>query len=392
MNSSVAARSGDAKTLLGLLMSRIAPRIGYILDKAMDGREITWEEGAALFATRGAEFSALMLTADELRRRAAGDAVTYVVNRNINFSNVCTVGCGFCAFRAGAGGARAYRLSISEIAARAQEAYRQGATEVCLQGGIDPELEVRFYIDVCEAIKSAAPEIHIHAFSPMEIATGAKRLGCDLETYLKRLKEAGLGSIPGTAAEILDDEIRRVICPGKIDVETWVTVIKTAHQVGLPSTSTMMYGHVETPDHWARHLSLLRDIQKTTGGFTEFVPLSFIHPNTVLYKRGLVRPWVSGTAEIKVHAVARIMLNGYINNIQVSWVKLGPKLAQVCLEAGANDLGGTLTEERISSSAGATWGQSMAEEELCRLINDVDRTPAQRTTTYQIVRTGPEIK
>jgi 7,8-didemethyl-8-hydroxy-5-deazariboflavin synthase CofH subunit len=364
----------------------IDPVVASILDKALDGKELSAEEGIELFKVRGSELRALVLTADELRRRAVGDVVTYVVNRNINFTNICVVRCGFCAFSKDLADPNAYFLSVDEIVQRAKEAWKMGATEVCIQGGLHPNIRADFYAEICKAIKKEIPLIHIHAFSPMEIIYGAEKTGLGLEEYLKYLKEAGLDSIPGTAAEILDDQIRGIICPKKIDVRTWVEVIKTAHKLGIPTTSTMMYGHVDQPVDRAKHLVLLRQIQKESGGFTEFVPLSFIHPNTLIYKNGSARPGATGAEDIKMYAVSRLILNGYINNIQVSWVKLGLKFAQVCLNAGANDFGGTLMEENISRAAGAFSRQYISPEELRRLIKDIGRTPAQRTTTYKIMK------
>jgi FO synthase subunit 2 len=329
--------------------------------------------------------NALILTADELRRQTVGDTVSYVVNRNINFTNICDVRCGFCAFSRDQKEPEAYLLSIDEIVKRAEEAWKMGATEVCIQGGINPKVHSNFYVEICTAIKKKMPSIHIHAFSPMEIIYGSEKAGLGIEEYLKTLKEAGLDSMPGTAAEILDDQVRNIICPTKISVENWVKVIKTAHRLGIHTTSTMMYGHIESPEQRSKHLSLLREIQKERQGFTEFVPLSFMHLNTPIYKKSIVKYSPTGTEDIKMYSVSRLMLNGYIRNIQVSWVKLGPKLAQFCLNAGANDLGGTLMEENISSAAGASSGQYLSPEELKRLIRCAGRTPAQRTTTYEII-------
>lgn len=368
------------------IIKSIDPVIANILDKALDGKELSVKEGIELFKVRGLELNALVLTADELRRRAVGDVVTYVVNRNINFTNICVVRCGFCAFSKGITEPNAYFLSVDEIVQRAKEGWKMGATEVCIQGGLHPDIHPDFYAEICRAIKKEVPSIHIHAFSPMEIIYGAEKSGLGVEEYLKYLKEAGLDSMPGTAAEILDDQIRRIICPKKIDVRTWVKVIKTAHKLGIPTTSTIMYGHIDQPEHWAKHLVLLRQIQKETGGFTEFIPLSFVHPNTPIYKNGSARPGATGAEDIKMYAVSRLILNGYINNIQVSWVKLGPKFAQICLNAGANDFGGTLMEENISRAAGAVSGQYISPEELHKLIKDIGRIPAQRTTTYKIIK------
>jgi FO synthase subunit 2 len=355
------------------------------LDKALEGKELSVDEGTKLFNAKGLELNALILTADELRRRTVGDTVSYVVNRNINFTNLCYARCGFCAFSRDLNDPDAYLLSVDEIVRRAEEAWKIGATEVCIQGGLNPDIRPDFYVEICTAIKKRVPLIHIHAFSPMEIIYGSEKTGLGIEEYLKYLKEAGLDSMPGTAAEILDDQVRSVICPKKINVESWVKVIKIAHRLGIPTTSTMMYGHVESLEQRSKHLALLREIQKETQGFTEFVPLSFMHLNTPIYKKGLVAHSPTGTDDIKMYSVSRLMLNGYIRNIQVSWVKLGPKLAQFCLNAGANDLGGTLVEENISRTAGASSGQYLSPEEIRRLIRDTGRPPVQRTSTYEII-------
>ncbi|RLI29274.1 MAG: 7,8-didemethyl-8-hydroxy-5-deazariboflavin synthase subunit CofH, partial [Candidatus Hecatellales archaeon] len=315
-----------------------------------------------------------------------GETVTFVVNRNINFTNVCMVRCGFCAFSRPPNASDAYLLKPEAVAERAAEAWKAGATEVCLHGGIHPEIGLEYYVDVLRAVKARVPAIHTHAYSPMEVYYAAEKAGVSVEEALKALREAGLDSMPGTAAEILDDEVRAVLCPRKLNVERWVEVVKTAHRLGIPTTSTMMYGHVDSARHRAQHLNLLRNLQKQTGGFTEFVPLSFIHPQAPIYLKGLARPGATGIEDLKLHAVARLMLQGWIDNIQASWVKLGPKLAQAALYAGANDLGGTLMEENISRAAGATVGQHLPSEELIRLIREAGRTPAQRTTTYQIIK------
>jgi len=361
------------------------PVVANILDKTLSGKDVTVEEATELFNTDGVELNTLILVANELRRRAVGDTVTFVVNQNINFSNVCVKRCGFCAFSKEMGEPDAYLLSISKIVEMAKEAALMGATEVCIQGGIHPKLDENFYLEVCRAIKRAVPTIHIHAFSPEEINYGAERVGECIEEYLKALRSAGLDSIPGTAAEILDDQIRSIICPRKIKTSKWVQVIKTAHQLRIPTTSTIMYGHVDKPEHWARHLVLLREIQRETGGFTEFVPLTFVYPNTPIYRKGLARSGSTGADDVKMHAISRLILEGYINNIQVSWVKLGVKSAQSCLNAGANDFGGTLMNENISSAAGANSGQYLSSKQIQKLIKDIGRIPVQRTTTYDLI-------
>jgi 7,8-didemethyl-8-hydroxy-5-deazariboflavin synthase CofH subunit len=368
------------------LLSGIDLGVARILDRALSDREITPEEGARLFGVQGAELLALMLAADELRRRKVGDIVTYVVVRNINFTNICYTGCSFCASAKHFEDPDAYFMDLGEIADRAEEAWRRGATEVCLQGGLHPRMSGYYYRDICVAIKERVPELHIHAFSPFEILYCSRRTGLSIEGVLRMLKEAGLGTIPGTAAEILDSEVRRVLTRNKLTAEQWVEIVRTAHRLGIRSTATIMYGHVDRPEHWARHIGLIRSIQKETGGFTEFVPLGFIHQNTRLYREGGARPGPTGMEDVKMHAVARLMLNGWIENIQVSWVKLGPKLAQVCLNAGANDFGGTLMDEIISKSAGATYGEYMPPEEFRRLIRDMGRIPAQRNTTYELLK------
>ena len=347
---------------------------------------MTRAEGLLLAAAGPDAIGAIAAAADEVRRRRAGDIVTYVVNRNINFTNVCTIGCRFCAFSVAPEAADAFDLSLEEIAARAREAWDRGATEVCVQGGLPPDLDGFHYRDILRAIKRAAPELHIHAFSPMEVTYGAEKTGLSLADYLRLLRDEGLGSLPGTAAEILDDGIRQRLSRDKVTVAQWVDVITTAHRLGIPTTSTMMYGHVEQPAHWVDQLCLLRDIQRETGGFTEFVPLGFIHHHTPIFQDGGSRPGPSAADHVKVHALARLMLQGRIDNIQVSWVKLDRELSQHCLRAGGNDYSGTLMEENISRSAGATAGEYLPPEEFHRRIRELGRVPAQRTTTYQLVR------
>ncbi|MCP8307514.1 MAG: 5-amino-6-(D-ribitylamino)uracil--L-tyrosine 4-hydroxyphenyl transferase CofH [archaeon] len=376
-------------SLFESLLHVIDPVIASILDKAIDGKEISVEEGVELFEAKGIEMNTLMLVADELRRQKVGNIVTYIINRNINFTNICIKRCGFCAFSRGYRDEEGYFLPIKEVVHRTKEAWELGATEVCIQAGLPPRMDGYLYINVCKAIKKELPDIHIHAFSPEEIAYGALRLETTVEDYLKMLKEAGIGSLPGTSAEILDDEIRRIISPGRIRTKDWINVIKTAHKLGIPTTSTIMYGHIENSLHKARHIAIIRDIQKETNGITEFVPLSFVHSEAPMYKKGLVRgvrPGATGAEVVKMHAVSRIMLNNYMKNIQVSWVKEGTKLSQFCLNAGANDLGGTLIDESISRSAGAIHGQLLRPKDFRRLIRDIGRIPAQRSTTYDILR------
>jgi FO synthase len=329
---------------------------------------------------------ALVAVADELRRRVVGDAITYVVNRNINFTNVCFVGCSFCGFGRGPGAADAYSHSPEEVGRRAAEAWQRGATEVCIQGGLPRDLDGYFYRDVLRAIKRAVPGMHVHAFSPMEISYGVDKTGLPLRDYLRMLKDEGLGSIPGTAAEILDDRVRRELSPNKLPVARWVEIVTAAHELGIPSTSTMMYGHVEEPADWVRHILLLRSIQKRTEGFTEFVPLGFIHEKTRLFKHGGARAGAERDEHLRVHALARVLLHGSIRNLQVSWVKLGFEVSLACLQAGANDFSGTLMEENISKAAGATHGEYVAPEEFRRMIWSIGRTAVERTTTYGVRR------
>ena len=366
-----------------------SPHVRAVLGRLLDGGELSVEDGIGLTEVAGRDFMALTLVADEMRRRQAGDIVTYVVNRNINFTNVCIKHCTFCAFSRDHREEEGYFLPMDEVVRRALEAWEMGATEVCIQAGLPPKLEGSYYIDLCRAIKAAIPEMHLHAFSPEEILYGSTRSGLPIPEYLSALKAAGLGTLPGTSAEVLDQEVRDVIARGRITVEQWIEVITSAHAQGIRTTSTIMYGHVETPAHWIRHMNLLRDIQKDTGGFTEFVPLSLIYQEAPMYRQGLVpgvRQGATGIEVIKMHALARLFLGPTFRNIQSSWVKEGPKLAQVLLAAGANDLGGTLINESISTSAGAGYGQLVPPAELRRLVRDAGRVPAQRNTEYDLVR------
>ena len=363
-----------------------SPTVADILERALAGQDLDESAGLTLANATGDDFVAVVKIADELRRRAVGDRVTYVVNRNLNFTNVCVVGCAFCGFGRGPRSPDAFFHSTESLVAKAVEAVERGASEVCIQGGLPRDLNGAYYADLLRAIKSQLPDLHLHAFSPMEIVHGVEKTGMSLREHLQTLKETGLGSIPGTAAEILDDEVRRLLSPNKLKVSQWIEVIRTAHELGIPSTSTMMYGHVETPEHWVRHLLLLREIQMETGGFTEFVPLGFIHSQTRLFRSGRARPGSSLEEHLLVHALARILLNGHIRNIQVSWVKLGFEGALACLDAGANDFGGTLMEESISKAAGSHFGESVSPDEIRALIRTIGRTPAERTTTYKIRR------
>ncbi len=342
----------------------------------------TDDEYLALATADGTALEAVAALADSLRRDAVGDDVTFVVNRNINFTNICYTGCRFCAFAQRKGDADAYSLSADEVADRAWEAHVAGATEVCMQGGIDPELPVTGYADLVRAVKARVPSMHVHAFSPMEIANGVTKSGLSIREWLISLREAGLGTIPGTAAEILDDEVRWVLTKGKLPTSMWVEVVTTAHEVGLRSSSTMMYGHVDSPRHWVGHLNVLRGIQDRTGGFTEFVPLPFVHQNSPLYLAGAARPGPTHRDNRAVHALARIMLHGRISHIQTSWVKLGVQRTQVMLNGGANDLGGTLMEETISRMAGSEYGSAKTVAELVAIAEGIGRPARQRTTTY----------
>jgi FO synthase len=348
------------------------------------GVDLGLEEGVTLSKVEGEDFSALVRVADEIRRRVVGDRITYVVNRNLNFTNVCIVGCAFCGFGRGADAPDAYFHSTDTLVAKSVEAVERGATEVCIQGGLPKDLDGYYYVQLLRAIKARLPDLHVHAYSPMEITYGVEKTRLPLREYLVMLKEAGLNSIPGTAAEILDDEVRKSLSPNKLKVRQWIEIIRTAHSLGIPTTSTMMYGHTELPEHWVRHLLLLRDIQKDTGGFTEFVPLGFIHSQTRLFQTGRARAGHSIREDLIVHALSRVLLNGYIPNIQVSWVKLGFQDSLACLEAGANDFGGTLMEESISKAAGASFGEFVSPGEFRALIRTIGRVPVERATSYKV--------
>lgn len=383
------ARPCDASPVFEETLRACRPQFASVLEAALGGRELSFEEALTLAEAEGADLAALVAAADHLRREVVGDAITYVVNRNINFTNVCFVGCQFCGFSRGPGADDAYHLSLEQVVAKARDARAIGATEVCIQGGLPRDFDGWFYRDILRAIKSAVPELHIHAFSPMEIAYGVEKTGLSVPDYLRMLKEEGLGTIPGTAAEILDDRIRRQLSPNKLPVHRWVEIVSTAHRLGIRSTSTMMYGHVEEPADWVRHLLLVRRIQRETAGFTEFVPLGFVHTHTRLYRHGGARAGASRREHLAVHALARVLLYGAIPNIQVSWVKLGYQRALECLNAGANDFGGTLMEENISKSAGAAFGEYVAPEEFRSMIRSIGRIPVERTTDYRIRQRFP---
>lgn len=379
--------------ILESMLKDIDPVVSETLNQALDSKNISIKQAVELLLTRGTEMIMTTMVADRLRRNKVGDRVTFVINRNINFTNVCIKRCGFCAYSRDFRNEEGYFLPITEVVRRAAEAWKLGATEICIQAGLPPKMDGLLYVDICRAIKKELPDIHIHAFSPEEIMYGCARSGLSVKDYLSLLKEAGLGSLPGTAAEILDQDLRDMISPGRIRVDDWIDVITTAHKLKIPTTSTIMYGHVETTEHIAKHLELIRSIQKETGGFTEFVPLGFVHREAPMYNHNLVKgisPGPTGQDVIKIHAVSRIMLNNFIDNIQVSWVKEGAKMSQLLLEAGVNDFGGTLINESISTSAGSEYGQIMKPKEIRSLIVSAGRIPAQRNSVYGIVKVFDE--
>ena len=371
--------------LLGAVSVGTAP----ILERALSGHDISVDEAARLFDADGSDLLAMIAAADELRARTVGDVVTYVINRNINFTNVCVKACGFCAFSRGHLAEEGYYLPVEEIIRRAQEAHDLGATEVCVQAGLAPGMDGWHYVKLCRALKEALPDVHVHGFSPEEVLYGSTLTGVSIREYLVAHKEAGVGSLPGTSAEVLVDEIRQQVSPGRIGTAQWIELIQTAHEVGLPTTSTIMYGYIESSLDKAIHLNILREIQKRTGGITEFVPLSFVYEEAPMFHRkppvGL-RRGASGAEVMKMYAVSRLMLNNTIPNLQVSWVKEGPKLSQIALLAGANDFGGTLINESISTAAGASYGQLMKPSQFRGMIREMGRIPAERSTTYQKIR------
>ncbi|HVO78733.1 MAG TPA: 5-amino-6-(D-ribitylamino)uracil--L-tyrosine 4-hydroxyphenyl transferase CofH [Candidatus Bathyarchaeia archaeon] len=363
----------------------VSPPVASALEKvlaSLDGRVLTRDECNLLAHATGDDLFGLAVAANEIRKLLVGDLVSYVVTRNINFTNICFVGCKFCAFSVGPRDQTAYFLGPEEVGEKAREAASWGATEVCIQGGLPRGLPPCYYRDVLRAVKTAVPTMHAHAFSPMEIRHGVELTGMSVRDYLLLLQHNGLDTLPGTAAEILDDSVRRVLSRNKLTTAQWCEIIETAHECGIRSTSTMMYGHREIPEQWVSHILLLRDIQSRTGGFTEFVPLGFIHDHTLLYEQGLSRSGGDLEEHVKVHALARVLLAGSINHIQVSWVKLGRELSQLALLAGADDYGGTLFEENISRLAGATAGQYVSPDEFQQRIRELGRVPAQRNTTY----------
>lgn len=364
-----------------LASAGVRSSIERVLER-QDGECLSEEERLALAHADGWDLVALLVGADALRRELVGNIVSYVVNRNINFTNICFVGCKFCAFSRGPREADSYFHSLEDMGRKAKEAWELGATEVCIQGGLPHGLPPFYYRDILRAVKAATPEMHIHAFSPMEIVYGVELTEMPLADYLAMLRDNGLDTLPGTAAEVLDDDVRRVLSRNKVTVAQWQEVIRTAHKVGIRSTSTLMYGHRETPEHWVRQMIMFREIQSETGGFTEFVPLGFVHQNTLLFQQGLARSGPTFAEHLKVHALARILLAGSINNLQVSWVKLDRAVSQMCLQAGANDYGGTLMEENISREAGSTAGQYTSPEDFQALILEIGRIPAERNTKY----------
>ncbi len=365
----------------------LSANVRRTLEGVLEGRETSEAEGVALFSAHGADLSAIIRVADHLRRLANGDRVSFVVNRNINFTNVCYMGCRFCGFAKRSEDHDAEWLSLDAIVGRAAEAWSRGATEVCIQGGLHPKMEGTYYRDIVRALKAELPDMHIHAFSPFEIWYGASKTRMSYADFIADLKECGLGTIPGTAAEILDSDIRKQLTKNKLSAEKWVEIIRAAHSVGMKTTATIMYGHIDGPEHWAAHICLLREIQKETGGFTELVPLSFVHTESPLFTNSpdTVRPGPTRDETVKMHAVSRILLNGWIDNIQVSWTKLGPSQAHAMLSCGVNDLGGTLMNESISRAAGAKNGQEVTAFEMVQIIRAAGRIPVQRNTPYDIL-------
>jgi len=371
---------------LELLLKNLDPELSEALEKALSGKAIDESEALRLLSSSYEEALILAMVADYARKMSVGDVVTFVVNRNINFTNECVVRCLFCAYSRPLGSPDAYLLSVEEVISKAYEAWKRGATEVCIQGAINPKVPVDYYFKILRGIKEKVPQMHIHAFSPQEVHYIASRLETTYRDALKALREAGLDSMPGTAAEVLDDDVRKTIAPNKITTHQWIEIIREAHKLGIPTTATMMYGHVDDVVHRVRHMKIIRDLQMETRGFTEFVLLPFVHFKTRLYREGLSKAGTSWLEDLKVHAVARLFFLRCIKNIQASWVKLGPKMAQMMLQAGANDIGGTLMEENISREAGSPYGSYMEVREIVDLIKGIGRTPAQRTTTYEIIR------
>ena len=368
---------------LSSLMDQVSPPVRAVLMRGLDRQELTPDEGLLLYGAEGSDLRALVKCADLARAEDVGDEVTYVVNRNINFTNICFVGCQFCGFKRQKWESDAYDHPDEKILAKVADAIARGATEICMQGGINPDMPAFKYRDLLVTIKTHFPDLHVHAFSPMEILYGARRVRMDYPEYIGMLRDAGLGSIPGTAAEILDDDVREILSHKKVDVAAWVEIITTAHSLGVPTTSTIMYGHLESPRHVINHLSLLRDIQKRTHGFTEFVPLRFIHENTVLFRKGLVKPSEIGLPDLRMYATSRLFLRGFIDNLQTSWVKLGADLAALTLRTGCNDFSGTLMEESITAQAGGTAGEFLPVDLIEEKCAEIGRTPVERSTLYR---------
>jgi FO synthase len=375
--------------------SRPRSELRSILDRSLEGTPPTRAEIEVLFRARGDEVDAIAEAADELRERACGETVTYVVNRNINYTNLCFFKCGFCAFSKGPRSLNLrgdpYLMTVPQVVERSVEAWERGATEVCLQGGIHPDFTGDFYVTVVESIKEYVPDMHIHGFTPLEVWQGAETLGIEVKDFLRRLKDAGLGTLPGTAAEILDDAVRVHLCPDKIRTSQWAQVMVTAHEMGLRTTSTVMFGHIDSPTAWANHYEVLRSIQRRTGGITEFVPLPFVHMGAPIFLRGQSRQGPTWDEVVLVHAVARIAFDGLIPNIQASWVKLGLDAGARLLQAGCNDMGGTLMDETISRAAGAAHGTEMSPSDFEAAITSIGRVPARRTTLYEVVEMAPEV-
>ena len=373
------------------LLDAASSTVSQILSNALFGNEVSEDDGTVLFNCRDNEKvkdrTAIFAVADILRQRSKGDYVTFVVNRNINFTNICYMGCRFCGFAKRKEEPGSEWLEPAQVVARAQQAWDRGGTEVCIQGGLHPKMEGNYYRELVIAIKAALPDMHIHAFSPFEVWYGAVKSKLSYHDFLSDLKDCGLGSMPGTAAEILDTEVRQKLTKNKLSADCWEKIIRTAHDVGIPSTATIMYGHVDEPKHWAAHIALLREIQKDTGGFTELVPLSFVHTDSPLFLNNpiSVRPGPTDHEVDLMHSVSRIMLNGFIDNIQVSWTKLGAERARNMLSLGVNDLGGTLMNESISRSAGSKHGQEITATELCEIIRSAGRTPVRRNTIYKTI-------
>jgi 7,8-didemethyl-8-hydroxy-5-deazariboflavin synthase CofH subunit len=377
---------------LDLVFGAVSNDVREVLERALEGRELSVEDAVVLCGARGPSLHALTAVADHVRRAQVGDRVGYVVNRNVNFTNVCVKACRFCAFSRTRRSEEGYFLPTEEIVRRALEAQAFGATEICIQAGLAPGVDVRFYLELVRALKAAAPALHVHALSPEEVKFAATESGWSFRRVLEEMKGAGLGSLPGTSAEVLDDRVRARIAPGRISTAEWVEVVTTAHAIGLRTTSTIMYGHVETDVERMRHLALLRSIQRETGGFTEFVPLSFVHeeaPMTLRQQLPELRPGPTGDDVIRLYAISRLMLGATIRNLQVSWVKDGMRQAQWLLSCGANDFGGTLINESISTAAGASYGQLQAPSALRRTIRDAGRVPYERSTRYDVLRAYP---